>query len=58
MLHDLIYHIERALNNDDEGIQAVLLSAAEGSRAFCAGGDIKQILQGRLTENDGVVQGK
>lgn len=35
MLHELTAHVKRAA--EDEGVKALLLSAAEGGRAFCAG---------------------
>lgn len=35
----------------------MLLTAVEGSRAFSAGGDIKEILQGRLTEKEAKKEG-
>ena len=56
MLHVLTSHVKRAL--EDDGVAAVLLTAAEGSRAFSAGGDIKEILAARLSEKEAVPQGK
>ena len=55
MLRDLTIHILKAMTDPD--ILAVMLTAVEG-RAFCAGGDIKQILKGRLTENLPTSEGK
>lgn len=64
MLLELTKHVQRALANDkdDKGnelIEAVLLTAVEGSRAFSAGGDIKEILGKLLSEKtEAVTQGK
>lgn len=64
MLLDLTKHVQRALKNekDDKGnerIEAVLLTSVEGSRAFSAGGDIKEIMGKLLSEKTGAVtQGK
>ena len=64
MLLELTKHVKRALANekDDKGnelIEAVLLTAVEGSRAFSAGGDIKEILGKLLSEKtEAVTQGK
>jgi hypothetical protein len=64
MLLELTKYVQRALANekDDEGkefIEAVLLTAVEGSRAFSAGGDIKEIMTKLLSEKTEVVtQGK
>lgn len=54
MLRDLTIHVIKAIT--DETIHAVIITAVEG-RAFCAGGDIKQILKGRLTENTPTPEG-
>ena len=64
MLLDLTKHVQRALANgkDNEGkevIEAVLLTAVEGSRAFSAGGDIKEIMTKLLSEKtEAVTQGE
>jgi len=65
MLNELTKHVQRALANnekDDKGnelIEAVLLTAVKGSRAFSAGGDIKEILGKLLSEKtEAVTQGK
>jgi enoyl-CoA hydratase/carnithine racemase len=64
MLFDLTKHVQQALENekDVEGndlIAAVLLTAVEGSRAFSAGGDIKELLGRLLSEKtEAVTKGK
>lgn len=60
MLVDLTKHVQQALENekDVEGndlIAAVLLTAVEGSRAFSAGGDIKELLGRLLSEKSGAI---
>ena len=63
-LLDLTIHVKRALatEKDNEGkelIEAILLTAVEGSRAFSAGGDIKEIMTKLLSEKtEAVTQGK
>lgn len=61
MLHEMKIYVEGALVGKSDGgegaVKALILTASEDSRAFSAGGDIKEVLAGRLSQDEAIKKG-
>jgi len=61
MLHEMKIYVEGALVGKSCGgegaVKALILTASEDSRAFSAGGDIKEVLAGRLSQDEAIKKG-